>query len=125
MNRITSSRILEKATQTNIEVMWLLRRLTPDFKSISDFRKDNKEAINLVFKQFVALYKEWDLFGKKVVAVDDSKFRASNSKKNNFNTKSLNRKIRIISRFLSSKLRNASLSKSFSTPTVNPFHVKI
>ncbi|WIV12910.1 IS1182 family transposase [Proteiniborus sp. MB09-C3] len=96
MNRITSSRTLEKATQTNIEVMWLLRRLTPDFKSISDFRKDNKEAINLVFKQFVALCKEWDLFGKEVVAVDGSKFRASNSKKNNFNTKSLNRKIKYL-----------------------------
>lgn len=96
MNKITSSRNLEKATQTNIEVMWLLRRLTPDFKSISDFRKDNKEAINLVFKQFVALCKEWDLFGKEVVAVDGSKFRASNSKKNNFNAKSLNRKIKYL-----------------------------
>lgn len=49
----------------NIEVMWLLRRLTTDLKSISDFRKDNKEAINLVFKQFVALCKEWDLLKDK------------------------------------------------------------
>ena len=96
MNKITSSRNLEKATQTNIEIMWLLRRLTPDFKSISDFRKNNKDAINLVFKQFVALCKEWDLFGKEVVAIDGSKFRASNSKKNNFNTKSLNRKIKYL-----------------------------
>jgi transposase len=96
MNKITSSRNLEKATQTNIEVMWLLRRLSPDFKSIFDFRKDNKKAINLAFKQFVALCKEWDLFGKKVVAVDGSKFRASNSKKNNFSTKSLNRKIKYL-----------------------------
>lgn len=81
MNKITSSRNLEKATQTNIEVMWLLRRLTPDFKTISDFRKYNKEAISLVFKQFTLLCKEWDLFSREVVAVDGSKFRASNSKK--------------------------------------------
>lgn len=93
MNKITSSRKLEKATKTNIEVMWLLRRLTPYNKSISDFRKDNKDAINTVFKEFVALCKGWDLFGKEIVAVDGSKFRASNSKKNNFNAKSLDRKI--------------------------------
>ena len=67
MNKITSSRNLEKATQTNIEVMWLLRRLSPDFKSISDFRKDNKKTIKLVFNQFVALCKEWGLFGKEEI----------------------------------------------------------
>jgi transposase len=96
MNKITSSRRLEKATQTNIEVMWLLRRLTPDFKTIAEFRKNNKEAINLVFKQFVTLCKEWDLFGKEMVAIDGSKFRAVNSKKNNFNAKNLNRKIKYL-----------------------------
>jgi len=96
MNKITSSRNLEKATQTNIEVMWLMRGLTPDFKSISDFRKNNKEAIHLVFKQFAVLCREWDLFGKEVVAIDVYKFRAVNSKKNNFNAKSLNRKIKYL-----------------------------
>ncbi len=102
MNKITSSRNLEKTTQTNIEVMWLIRRLTPDFKSISDFRKDNKEAITLVFKQYVALCKKWDLLGKEIVAIDGSKFRAVNSKKNNFNAKSLNRKIK----YLEEKIQN-------------------
>ena len=96
MNKITSSRYLEKATLTNIEVMWLMRRLTPDFKTIAEFRKNNKEAINLVFKQFVTLCKEWDLFGKEMVAIDGSKFRAVNSKKNNFNAKNLNRKIKYL-----------------------------
>lgn len=76
--------------------MWLLRRLTPDFKTIAEFRKNNKEAINLVFKQFVTLCKEWDLFGKEMVAIDGSKFRAVNSKKNNFNAKNLNRKIKYL-----------------------------
>ncbi len=96
MNRITSSRNLEKAAQTNIEIMWLLKRLTPDFKTISEFRRKNKEAITKVFKQFTALCKEWNLFGKEIVAVDGSKFRASNSKKNNFSAKSLNRKIKYL-----------------------------
>jgi len=96
MNKIMSSRSLEKATQTNIEVMWLIRRLTPDFKTIAEFRKNNKEAINLVFKQFVILCKEWDLFGREIVAIDGSKFRAVNSKKNNFNAKNLNRKIKYL-----------------------------
>ena len=102
MNKITSSRNLEKATQTNIEVMWLLRRLTPDYRTISDFRKDNKEAINLVFKEFTLLCKEWDLFGQEIIAVDGSKFRASNSKKNNFNSKNLDRKIK----YLDEKIQN-------------------
>ncbi|AOY76026.1 transposase [Clostridium formicaceticum] len=96
MNKITSSRKLEKQAQTNIELMWLLRRLTPDDRSICEFRKNNKNAINQVFKHFVSLLNEWDLFGKEVVAVDGSKFRACNSKKNNFNTKTLNRKIKYL-----------------------------
>ncbi len=81
LNRITTSRKLEAETHRNIEVMWLLRKLKPDDKSISDFRKDNREAIKKVLREFVALCKQWDLFGMEVVAVDGSKFRASNSKK--------------------------------------------
>ena len=79
-----------------IELMWLLRNLKPDHKVIADFRKDNKEALNNVFREFIALCKKWDLFGMEVVAVDGSKFRASNSKKNNFSEKSLVRKIKYI-----------------------------
>lgn len=96
MNKITSSKKLEKETQRNIEVMWLLRRLTPDDRSICEFRKNNKDAINKVFKHFTSLLNKWDLFGKEVVAVDGSKFRACNSKKNNFNSKALNRKIKYL-----------------------------
>jgi len=81
LNRITTSRKLEAETHRNIEVMWLLRKLKPDDKSISDFRKDNREAIIKVLRKFVALCKQWDLFGMEGVAVDGSKFRASNSKK--------------------------------------------
>ncbi|MBZ4647185.1 MAG: hypothetical protein JG777_2674 [Clostridia bacterium] len=68
MNKITSSRKLEAEATRNIELMWLIRKLRPDFKTIADFRKDNKDAIQKVFKQFVALCKQWDLFGMEVVA---------------------------------------------------------
>lgn len=81
MNRIRSSRRLETEADRNLELFWLLRKLKPDFKTIADFRKDNPEAIKGVFKQFTMLCKEWDLYGRQVIAVDGSKFRASNSKR--------------------------------------------
>lgn len=96
MNRITTSRRLEAEAGRNIELMWLLRKLKPDNRTISEFRRQNKEAIQKVFRQLVTLCKDWDLFGMEVVAVDGSKFRACNSKKNNFNEKSLDRKIKYI-----------------------------
>ena len=96
MTRNTSSRRLEAEVGRNIELMWLLRKLKPDHRTIAEFRKQNKEAIQKVFHQLVALCKDWDLFGMEVVAVDGSKFRACNSKKNNFSKKNLARKIKYI-----------------------------
>ena len=96
MNRIRSSRRLETEAGRNLELLWLMRKLKPDFKTIADFRKDNKEAIKNVFKQFSLLCKEWDLYGKEVVAVDGSKFRASNSKRNNFNENKIQRQLKYI-----------------------------
>ena len=96
MNKITSSRKLEAETYRNIELMWLLRMLKPGHKVIADFRKDNKEAMQEIFRQFIALCKQWDLFGMEVVAVDGSKFRACNSKKNIFNEKNLPQRIKYI-----------------------------
>jgi transposase len=95
-NSIRSSRKLEIESQRNIEVMWLLGKLTPDFKTIADFRKDNKAALKNVFKMFVALCKEWNLFGSELIAVDGSKFRASNSRKNNYSKNKLEKKIKYI-----------------------------
>ncbi|WP_170138287.1 IS1182 family transposase, partial [Anaerobacterium chartisolvens] len=100
LNRIASSRRLEAEARRNIELMWLLRKLQPDYRTIAEFRKRNKEAIQRVFRQLVSLCKDWDLFGMEIVAVDGSKFRASNSKKNNFNKKSLERKIKYIDKKL-------------------------
>jgi transposase len=78
LNGIRSSRQLEKATQRNVEVMWLLRQLTPDFKTIADFRKDNTEALKRVCREFTLLCKKLDLFGGELVAIDGSKFSAVN-----------------------------------------------
>ena len=96
LNRIRSSRRLEDEAARNIEVMWLLKKLKPDFKTIADFRKDNKKALKAVFRDFNKLCDEWDLFGKELVAIDGSKFRACNSKKNNYNAKKLDRHLKYI-----------------------------
>ena len=63
LNRVRSSRRLEAETRRNLEVMWLLRELTPDFKTIADFRKDNRDAFKPVFRQFVLLCRKLELFG--------------------------------------------------------------
>jgi len=96
LNRIRSSRRLEKESTRNLEVIWLIRRLKPDFKTIADFRKDNKRALKRVFRDFSKLCDKWELFGKELIAIDGSKFRACNSKKNNYNTKKLKRNIRYL-----------------------------
>ena len=96
MNRIRSSRRLEHEAIRNIEVIWLMKNLKPDFKTIADFRKDNKKALKAVFRDFNKLCYEWNMFGKELVAIDGTKIRANNSKKNNFNEKKLNRQIKYI-----------------------------
>ena len=83
-NGVRSSRKLERECRRNIEVMWLIDRLTPDDKTISNFRKDNKKALMEVFKQFSILCNELGLYGKKIIAVDGSKFRANNSRRKNY-----------------------------------------
>lgn len=83
-NGIRSTRKLEKECKRNVEVMWLLDNLKPDDKTISNFRKDNRKAITGVFKQFSMLCNELGLYGKEVIAVDGSKFRASNSRRKNY-----------------------------------------
>jgi len=84
LNRIQSSRRLEREAQRNIEVMWLTGRLMPDFKTIADFRKDNGPAIRNVCQQFTALCRRLGLFSEAVVAVDGSKFKAVNNRDRNF-----------------------------------------
>ena len=84
LNRIQSSRRLEREAQRNIELMWLVRRLAPDFKTIADFRKDNGTAIRAVCVQFVGLCRRLKLFTHAVVAIDGSKFKAVNNRDKNY-----------------------------------------
>lgn len=93
LNRIRSSRKLEAEASRNLEVIWLISALKPDFKTIADFRKDNREPLKKVFKEFNLLCKKWALFSENLVAIDGSKFRAGNSKKKNYNLKKLQRHI--------------------------------
>ena len=84
LNRLQSSRRLERETQRNVELMWLTGCLAPDFKTIADFRRDNGEAIRRVCREFVELSRQFGLFGDGVVAVDGSKFKAVNNRDKNF-----------------------------------------
>ena len=84
LNRVQSSRRLEREAQRNIELMWLVGRLAPDFKTIADFRKGNGEAIQSVCRQFVELCRRLKLFTGAVVAIDGSKFKAVNNRDKNY-----------------------------------------
>jgi transposase len=86
LNRIQSSRRLERECQRNLEVMWLLGRLAPDHKTIADFRKDNGAAIKKVCARFVELCRQMGLLAKASVAIDGSKFKAVNNRDKNFTT---------------------------------------
>jgi transposase len=96
LNRIQSSRRLERETQRNVEVMWLTGRLMPDFKTIADFRKDNGPAIRNVCRQFVVLCRELDLFAEAIVAIDGSKFKAVNNRDKNFTQAKMQRRMKEI-----------------------------
>jgi Transposase domain (DUF772) len=76
LNRIQSSRRLERETQRNIELMWLTGRLMPDFKTIADFRRDSGPALRAACAQFVVLCRQSNLFTRTIVAIDGSKFKA-------------------------------------------------
>ena len=94
LNRVRSSRRLEAETHRNLEVIWLLRRLAPDFKTIADFRRDNRAAFRKVFREFVALCRELGLFGQELIAVDGSRIKAVNSRDRNFTQAKLQRELK-------------------------------
>jgi transposase len=96
LNKVRSSRDLEKECHRNIEVMWLLRCLSPDHNTISNFRRDNPKAIKKVFRATVQIAKHFDLIGGKLIAGDSTKLRAQNSKKNNYNQAKIDRHVAYI-----------------------------
>jgi len=96
LNKVRSSRDLEKECHRNIEVMWLLNCLCPDHNTISNFRRDNPKAIKKVFRATVQIARHFDLIGGKLIAGDSTKLRAQNSKKNNFNQAKIDRHLAYI-----------------------------
>lgn len=89
LHRVRSSRGLEAEGQRNVELIWLTGKLSPDFKTIADFRKDNLKAFKAVHRQFIVVCRQLDLFGGQLLAIDGSKFRAVNSRDNNFSAAKL------------------------------------
>ena len=91
LNRVQSSRRLERECQRNVELMWLTGRLAPDFKTIADFRHGNGKGIRNVCKRFIVLCRELDLFSQAIVAIDSSKFKAVNNRDRNFTAVKIDR----------------------------------
>jgi transposase len=116
LNRLRSSRLLEREAQRNIELMWLLKKLTPDFKTIADFRKDNLLPLQQVCRTFTLLCKELDLFGGELVAVDGSKFKAVNNRKRNFTPEKLTKALEHIDAKIAEYLQALDTADS-ETPT--------
>ena len=96
LNRIQSSRRLEREAGRNVELMWLLGRLAPDFKTIADFRKKNGKGIKNTCREFVGLCRQLNMFTGAVVAIDGSKFKAVNSKENNYTPKNCSSKLTVL-----------------------------
>ena len=96
LNKVRSSRLLQQMTHRNIEVMWLLCKLQPDFKTIADFRKDNVQALKKVCREFTLLCKKLHLFGGELVAIDGSKFSAVNHNSRCYTKEKLQRLIKEI-----------------------------
>src|SRR6185436_11422991 len=93
LNRVPSSRRLERECQRNIELVWLTGQLAPDFKTIADFRKDNGKAICEVCRAFVALCRKLDLLSAASIAIDGSKFKAVNARDKNFTEAKMKRRL--------------------------------
>ncbi|HET9245789.1 MAG TPA: IS1182 family transposase, partial [Xanthobacteraceae bacterium] len=116
LNRLQSSRRLERETQRNVELMWLTGRLAPDFKTIADFRKDNGQAIRSVCREFIMLCRRLDLFSEAMVAIDGSKFKAVNNRDKNFTDHKLKKRMEQLEESISRYL--AELDRADREPTL-------
>ena len=125
LNRIQSSRRLEREAQRNVELMWLTGRLAPDFKTIANFRKDNGKAIRNVCRQFVVLCQQLDLFSDAVVAIDGSKFRAVNSSDRNFTDAKLKHRMAEIEANISRYLAELDTADRRDPITAQPKKVRL
>lgn len=120
LNRVRSSRMLERETKVNLEVMWLLGKLSPDFKTIADFRRDNLKAIKQVCREFTLLCKKLELFGGELVAIDGSKFKAVNNRRRNFNEARLSKAIKAMEEKISAYLNSLDRADAADTDPDEP-----
>lgn len=120
LHRIRSSRRLEQETHRNVELMWLLRRLTPDFKTIADFRRDHPEALKRVGREFVLLCRQLELFGGELLAIDGSKFRAVNARDRSYTPARLATLQRDIDRTIARYLRELERQDEAEAGTEGP-----
>src|SRR3974390_300559 len=118
LNRIQSSRRLERETHRNVELIWLTGRLTPDFKTIADFRKDNGKAIRSVCREFIVLCRELNLFSEAIVAIDGSKFKAVNNRDKNFTDPKLKARMQQLEESIARYL--AELDRADREPSILP-----
>src|SRR6266511_1394003 len=127
LNRVQSSRRLEREAGRNVEVMWLTGRLVPDHKTIADFRKDNGAAIRKVCAQFVAVCREICLLTTASVAIDGSKFKAVNNRDKNFTRAKMERRLaqieESVARYLS-QLDTADLQEPSEALAAKTAHLK-
>ncbi|MFZ1057593.1 MAG: IS1182 family transposase [Candidatus Rokuibacteriota bacterium] len=120
LHRIRSSRRLEQETHRNVELMWLLRRLTPDFKTIADFRRDHPKALKGVSREFILLCRRLDLFGGELLAIDGSKFRAVNARDRSYTPARLATLQRDIDRTIARYLRELERQDQAEAGTEGP-----
>jgi transposase len=116
LNGVRSSRRLENECKRNIELHWLMGKLVPNYHSIADFRKVNDIALRNTFKLFVGFFKDADLIGGKTVAIDGTKVRANNSKKNNYSPKKIERHLAYIEEKTNEYLRELDANDESESP---------
>ena len=104
LNKLQSNRKLEREANRNLELMWLLNRLAPDFKTIADFRKDNGSAIKSTCRQFMMICKQLNLLAESLIAIDGSRFKAVNNTDRNFTQAKVKRRIATINKSLNKYL---------------------
>jgi len=122
LNKIRSSRKLEHASQRNLELMWLLQKLTPALKTIADFRKAHPHALKGVCREFTVLCKTLELFGRELIAIDGSKFKAVNSTSRNFTEKKLQNLLKQINEKINIYLKELDEQDTIEAHTKNPPH---
>ena len=123
LNRLRSSRQLERECVRNLELIWLLRKLRPDFKTIADFRKDNSQGIKAVGREFTLLCRKLELFGGELVAVDSTKIKAQNSKRRNYSSAKLKELLEEIDRKLATYFGELDQSDA-AEPATEPITIE-